>query len=97
MVLRARNGGCPFQWGSNLCGAKMSPAQRQLFDEAAQFSIRCGLTIPIIDLRGRIAVVTFAADEPRPVFLRVAERYEQALQLMATCFHRCVRRKLPGN
>ncbi|RWO19527.1 LuxR family transcriptional regulator [Mesorhizobium sp.] len=97
VVLRARNGGCPFQWGSNLCRAKMSPAQQQLFDEAAQFSIRCGLTIPIVDLRGRIAAVTFAADEPRPVFLRVAERYGQALQLMATCFHRCVRRKLPGD
>ncbi|TIL34704.1 LuxR family transcriptional regulator [Mesorhizobium sp.] len=97
VVLRARNGGCPFHWGSNLGGDKMSPAQQQLFDEAAQFSICCGLTIPIVDLRGRIAAVTFAADEPRPVFLRVAERYEQALQLMAACFHRCVRRKLPSD
>ncbi|AZO32656.1 MULTISPECIES: LuxR family transcriptional regulator [unclassified Mesorhizobium] len=97
VVLRARNGGCPFHWGSNFGGDKMSPAQQQLFDEAAQFSICCGLTIPIVDLRGRIAAVTFAADEPRPVFLRVAERYEQALQLMAACFHRCVRRKLPSD
>ncbi|RUU25538.1 LuxR family transcriptional regulator [Mesorhizobium sp. M6A.T.Ce.TU.016.01.1.1] len=97
VVLRARNGGRPFHWGSNLGGDKMSPAQQQLFDEAAQFSICCGLTIPIVDLRGRIAAVTFAADEPRPVFLRVAERYEQALQLMAACFHRCVRRKLPSD
>ncbi|ADV14753.1 DNA-binding protein with HTH domain [Mesorhizobium australicum WSM2073] len=97
VILRARNGGRPFQWGSDLWGGKMSPAQQQLFDEAARFSIRCGLTIPIVDLRGRTAAVTFAADEPRPVFLRVIERYEQALQLMATCFHRCVRRKLPGD
>ncbi|WP_245459556.1 autoinducer binding domain-containing protein, partial [Mesorhizobium sp. M7A.F.Ca.US.007.01.1.1] len=32
VVLRARNGGCPFHWGSNLGGDKMSPAQQQLFD-----------------------------------------------------------------
>ncbi|MER9871026.1 LuxR family transcriptional regulator [Mesorhizobium sp. M0136] len=97
VVLRARFGGDPFLWGSDLCGIKMSPAQQQLFDEAAQFSIRCGLTIPIVDLRGCIAAITFAADEPNPAFLRVAERYEQALQLLATCFHTCVRRKLPGD
>ncbi|QKC98853.1 LuxR family transcriptional regulator [Mesorhizobium sp. NZP2298] len=97
VVLRARFGGYPFLWGSDLCGIKMSPAQQQLIDEAAQFSIRCGLTIPIVDLRGCIAAITFAADEPNPAFLRVAERYEQALQLLATCFHICVRRKLPGD
>ncbi|MER8912070.1 LuxR family transcriptional regulator [Mesorhizobium sp. M0854] len=97
VVLRARCGGCPFRWGSDLRGIEMSPAQQQLLDEAAEFSIRCGLTIPIANRRGGIAAVTFAADEPNPAFLRVAERYEQALQLMATCFHIYVLRKLAGD
>lgn len=97
IVLRARSGGCPFRWGPDLRGVEMSPAQQKLFDEAAQFNICCGLTIPIVDRRGCVAAMTFAADEPNSPFLRVAERYEQALQLMATCFHIYARRKLSGN
>ncbi|HEV2898197.1 MAG TPA: LuxR family transcriptional regulator [Pseudaminobacter sp.] len=97
VILRARCGGCPFRWGSDMRGFATSQVQQRLFDEAAEFSIRCGLTIPIVDRRGWMAAMTFAADEPNPAFLRVAERYEQALQLMATCFHIHVRRKLSGN
>ncbi|EHK54836.1 LuxR family transcriptional regulator [Mesorhizobium alhagi CCNWXJ12-2] len=97
VIMRARCGGCPFRWGSDMRGFATSQVQQRLFDEAAEFSIRCGLTIPIVDRRGCTAAVTFAADEPNPTFLRVAERYEQALQLMATCFHIYVRRKLSGN
>ncbi|NGO52983.1 LuxR family transcriptional regulator [Mesorhizobium camelthorni] len=97
VIIRARCGGCPFRWGPDMRGFATSQVQQRLFEEAAEFSIRCGLTIPIVDRRGCIAAVTFAADEPNPAFLRIAERYEQALQLMATCFHICVRRKLSGN
>ncbi|RWI65625.1 MAG: LuxR family transcriptional regulator [Mesorhizobium sp.] len=97
VIIRARCGGCPFRWGSDMRGFATSQAEQKLFEEAAGFSIRCGLTIPIVDRRNWMAAMTFAADEPNPVFLRVAERYEQALQLMATCFHVSVRRKLSGN
>ncbi|MER8824337.1 LuxR family transcriptional regulator [Mesorhizobium sp. M0991] len=97
VILRARCGGCPFRWGSDMRGFATSQVQQRLFDEAAEFSIRCGLTIPIVDRRGGTAAMTFAADEPNPTFLRIAERYEQALHLMATCFHRHARRKLSGN
>ncbi|WP_394890370.1 autoinducer binding domain-containing protein [Mesorhizobium sp. AaZ16] len=97
VIMRARCGGCPFRWGSDMGGVMTSPVQQRLFDEAAEFGIRCGLTIPIVDRRGCFAAVTFAADEPNPAFLRVAERYEQALQLMATCFHISVRHRLSGN
>lgn len=98
VIMRARRGGSPFPWpGPDLSCVEMSPAQKKLFDEAAQFSIRCGLTIPIIDRRGCVAAMTFAADKPNSASLRVAERYEQALQLMATCFHIYARRRLFGN
>ncbi|ESY63038.1 hypothetical protein X743_33605 [Mesorhizobium sp. LNHC252B00] len=42
------------------------------FEEAAQFGIRCGVTIPIIDGRGNFAAMTFAADKPDPAYFPVA-------------------------
>ncbi|WP_192385353.1 LuxR family transcriptional regulator [Mesorhizobium silamurunense] len=97
IVLRARCGGCPFLWEPDLRGAEISQVQQRLFAEAAEFGICRGLTIPIVDRRGCVAAMTFAADEPNSAFLRVAKQYEQALQLMATYFHIHVRRKLSGN
>jgi LuxR family transcriptional activator of conjugal transfer of Ti plasmids len=97
VIVRAQCGGCPFRWGSDTLDAATTRIQQRLFDEAAEFGICSGLTIPIIDRRGWVAAMTFAADEPNPTFLRIAERYEQALQLITTCFHIYVRRKLAGD
>lgn len=92
VIQRARCGGCPFQWRQGCCGGNATQAQQRMLNEAAEFGIASGLTIPIHDLRGGFAALTFAADEPNPAFLRAAEKYELALQLMATCFHVEVRR-----
>ncbi|WP_436798470.1 LuxR family transcriptional regulator [Mesorhizobium ventifaucium] len=96
VIMRARLADCPFRWGSDLRGVEISQVQQRLFVEAAEFGICCGWTIPIVDRRGRAAAMTFAAREPSGL-LRVAERHEQALQFMATCFHVHVRRKLSGS
>ncbi|WP_265518236.1 LuxR family transcriptional regulator [Nitratireductor luteus] len=96
VITRARCDGCPFRWGPQFGCSDTSKAQRRLFDEASEFGICCGLTIPIADRRGGLAAMTFAADEDDHAFLRVADRYEQALQLMATCFHVELRRKRSG-
>ncbi|MER8792329.1 LuxR family transcriptional regulator [Mesorhizobium sp. M0983] len=96
VIMRARLAECPFLWESDFRGVEISQVQQRLFAEAAEFGICCGLTIPIVDRRGRVAAMTFAAREPS-AFLRVAERCEQALQFMATCFHIHVRRKLSAN
>ncbi|ODA93204.1 transcriptional regulator [Mesorhizobium sp. SEMIA 3007] len=95
VIVRARGGGCTFQWGSDLRGAEASGAQ--IFDEAAEFGIRCGVTFPIVDRRGNFAAMSFAAEKPDPAFFRVAERYEEGLSYIATCFHVFVRRKLTAN
>lgn len=95
VITRARFGGCPFRWGFDLNDSEASGAH--VFEEAAQFGICCGVTIPIIDLRGNFAAMTFAADKPNPVWFRVAERYEVILPYVATCFHMFVRRKLSGD
>ncbi|WP_421950826.1 LuxR family transcriptional regulator [Pelagibacterium sp.] len=96
VILRARCQECPFQWGKEHCGEDMSATQQQFLDEAAEFGIVSGLTIPIHDRRGNFAALTFAADEGDPASLRVVERYDQALQLMATCFHTVARAKTAG-
>ncbi|TIS81080.1 MAG: LuxR family transcriptional regulator, partial [Mesorhizobium sp.] len=93
VIARARCGGYPFQWGFDLKSFGPSEPQRRIFEEAAQFGIGCGMTIPIIDRRGNVAAMTFAAGKSDPAFFRVTERYEQGLQLIATCFHIFVRRK----
>lgn len=41
--------------------------------------------------------MTFAADKRNAEFIRAAERYEDDLPYIATCFHMFVRRKLSAN
>lgn len=84
----------PFEWGKGTESETLSDAQRQLFEEAAKFGIRYGLTIPIHDGRGPVAAVTFASDEHGPTFRRCVEAHRRVLQLMALYFHASARRKL---
>jgi hypothetical protein len=60
----------PFEWGPGFGSTKLTNRQEELYEEAAQFGIRNGFTIPIHDNHGMIAAVTFAADERRSQFER---------------------------
>ncbi|AZO34842.1 MAG: LuxR family transcriptional regulator [Mesorhizobium sp.] len=86
-----------FSWGADDSDTGLSGVQRQLMDEAAHFGIRCGFTVPVHDHRGLFAALTFASDERQPLFFRVIERYEQALQLIAIFFHIQARRRLTAD
>ena len=86
-----------FRWGSDLSGARISAAQRELLNEASQFGIRSGFTVPIHDGRGPIAALTFAADQPRTQFENCISSHGRLLQLIAMCFHAHVRRNLAGH
>src|SRR6266478_5995250 len=57
-----------FSGGLIYCQGMVSPAQRQLLDEASQFGIRFGFTVPIHDGRGPIAALTFAVDQRKTPF-----------------------------
>ncbi|MFE0013743.1 LuxR family transcriptional regulator [Mesorhizobium sp. NPDC059054] len=94
VITRARL--CPetFRWGADGRDLELSNPQQQLMDEASQFGIRCGFTIPIHGRLGLFSALTFATDEKRPLFLRVIKRYERALQLIAMFFHIHARRVL---
>lgn len=87
VVHQARRGHETFRWGAEEDGRDLSLPQRQLLDEARQFGIHCGFTVPIHDGRGSFAALTFASDERRPLFFRLTEKYELALRLIASVFH----------
>lgn len=97
VILQAERGTEPFQWGLEAGNAALSKPQQQLFDEAAQFDIRCGFTIPLHDGRGPVAAITFAAKERHPLFSHGIERHGEVLQLMALYYHAHVRYKLSGD
>jgi LuxR family transcriptional activator of conjugal transfer of Ti plasmids len=84
----------PFQWGIGFPSRFSSLAQQQLLDEASQFGIRFGFTVPIHDGRGPIAALTFAADQHAVPFESCITSHSRVLQLMAMYFHAHVRRKL---
>jgi DNA-binding CsgD family transcriptional regulator len=87
----------PFEWGHEFSATRLSKSQHGFLDEAAQFGIRCGFTVPIHDPRGPIAAVTFAADEGRATFQRCIEQHRHVLQLMAMYFHAHARRRITPN
>lgn len=87
----------PFEWGHEFSSQRLSKPQRTLLDEAAQFGIRCGFTVPVHDPRGPIAAVTFAMDARRATFQHSIERHRHVLQLMAMYFHAHVRQRLSSD
>ncbi|MGY8665339.1 LuxR family transcriptional regulator [Bradyrhizobium sp. UFLA05-109] len=84
----------PFQWGLDVPSRPISPTQRRFLEEASEFGIRLGFTVPVHDEDGSVAALTFAADQRRPRFEKCIDLNGPALQLMARCFHTQVRRKL---
>lgn len=87
----------PFEWSPHFGSAGTSKAQREFFEEAAEFGIRYGFTIPIHDGRRGMAAVTYAVDEPAPPFRRCVEKKVRVLQLLAMLFHAKARRVLRGD
>ncbi|MGY4178416.1 LuxR family transcriptional activator of conjugal transfer of Ti plasmids [Bradyrhizobium sp. USDA 4518] len=84
----------PFRWGIGMPSSRSSSVQQQLLDEAAQFGIRVGFTVPIHDGHGPIAALTFALSQRSPAFESFTKSHGRVLQLMAMYFHAHVRRKL---
>ena len=63
-----------FEWGREVAARGISRIQQRFFDEAAEFGIIYGFTIPIHDSRGHVSAVTFAIDEPTRHFGDVSKR-----------------------
>jgi DNA-binding CsgD family transcriptional regulator len=84
----------PFRWGLGAAPRTQSETERDLFEQAAKFGIRCGFTVPIHDSKGAVAAVSFATDDLNIPFERSTNDHAQVLQLLAMYFHAHVRRML---
>jgi LuxR family transcriptional regulator, activator of conjugal transfer of Ti plasmids len=96
VVLQAAQAQASFTWGMGVGSIALNETQKALFDEAAQFDIRYGLTIPVHCTGDGLAAVTFAAGERFPAFKHRMQRQARLLQLMAYCLHAHAHRKLVG-
>ncbi|MGY8632083.1 LuxR family transcriptional regulator [Bradyrhizobium sp. 14AA] len=96
VIVQALNSPEPFKWGGNTTRSH-SMAERQLLDEACEFGIRFGFTVPVHDGHGPIAALTFAGDQQNAPFERCVDVHGSVLQLLAMYFHAHVRRKLTSD
>ena len=96
VILKAAQGEASFTWGMDAGPLVLTSAQKVLFDEAAEFDIRYGLTIPVHRNGDGFAAVTFAVGERHPIFERRMQHQARLLQLMAYSLHAHARRRLVG-
>ena len=87
VIDKAAGQSAPFQWGHGCWSEDLGASQLKLFDEAAQFGIRSGFTIPIRDPKCRIAALTLTADQRHGNLNRCVERHQSLFQLLAMLFH----------
>lgn len=94
VIMRVLKSPAPFQWGPAFSLTQLSSAQQEFFDNASQFGIRFGFTVPIHDGQGPVAALTFACDQRNKQFERCVTSNTRLLQLMGMYFHAHIRRKL---
>ncbi|HEY5238567.1 MAG TPA: LuxR family transcriptional regulator [Rhizomicrobium sp.] len=87
VILRAYREFEPFDWGPDLADTRDCRATRDFFEEAANFGVRYGFTIPIHHWRGGHAAVTFAAGRRSADYRKSIRHNARALQLIAYHFH----------
>ncbi|ULJ74297.1 helix-turn-helix transcriptional regulator [Rhizobium gallicum] len=78
---RMRSG--PIQWREAYVGPSTTPNERRIFDEAATFGVRSGITIPLHSSAGSFAIMSFAQQKDREFHYRTIAY----LQLAAIHFH----------
>jgi LuxR family transcriptional regulator, activator of conjugal transfer of Ti plasmids len=94
VLAHARNSVMPFLWGDLTGGPCTSRDHPQLFDEARQFGIICGFSVPIHDSRGGVTSLTFAADRKPELLARTVDVHHHILHLAALYFDLHAERKL---
>lgn len=94
VVEHARRERTLFRWDGTAPPASGSTDQRRFFDEAVEFGIKCGVTVPIMGGFGRFAAFTLAADETSEAFSSTVDEASDVLQLIGLYFHAHVDAKL---
>lgn len=92
IILRSSGDIRPFDWGPDIV-ANGDTETKRFFNEAADFGIRYGFTIPLHDEFG-FAAITFASDRLNRAFSDTIWENIHLLQFAAILFHAFARRRL---
>jgi DNA-binding CsgD family transcriptional regulator len=86
----------PFTWGADAQHRTLPDEGRRMMDEAGDFGLRRGITVPIHGARGELAALTLALpDGEREAFARIEAR-RHLVHLMALHFHAHVGARILG-
>ena len=96
MISRSIATTLPFAWSVDRSDPKLTNKQKRLFEEASEFGIQHGFTIPIHDRQGKVATLTLADCDSRSAFDARAEQYRHQLHLIAIYLHAQLRNVTPA-
>ncbi|MBT9291504.1 LuxR family transcriptional regulator [Prosthecodimorpha staleyi] len=88
-VKRVRMSLQPFRW-SDVREQTLSAVEKKILDEATEFGLNDGIAVPIHDLNGLEAGVSFGTDR-----LLIDSRAQAALHLISIYAYECLRRQAP--
>jgi LuxR family transcriptional activator of conjugal transfer of Ti plasmids len=94
VLARTRSSLMPFLWDGRTGGSRPWREQLELFDEARQFGITCGFSVPIHARRGGVTSLTFASDRTAEMLGQTVHAHRHILHLAAMYFDIHARRKL---
>ncbi|WP_312033094.1 LuxR family transcriptional regulator [Ensifer sesbaniae] len=83
VIKESRMGAGPIRWSDVYSDASTTEHERRMFDDAATFGLRSGISVPLRGPKGSCAVVSFARHCERDL----KNRTITYLQLAATHFH----------
>jgi DNA-binding CsgD family transcriptional regulator len=86
----------PFSWSIAESDINLTKKQKWFFEEAREFGISHGLTIPIHERLGKVATLTISACGSRSEFDGRVERYRHELHLIAIYLHARLRNATPA-
>jgi LuxR family transcriptional activator of conjugal transfer of Ti plasmids len=86
----------PFSWSADRFDTRLTKKQRWLLEEASEFGIRHGVTIPIHDRQGKVATLTLADCDSRSAFDGRARKYRHQLHLIAIYLHAQLSNLIPA-
>ncbi|MEX6505809.1 LuxR family transcriptional regulator [Jiella sp. M17.18] len=86
VIARTRETDTPFTWSEAIGQRALTPSERRTMDEASEFRMMDGFTVPIHSIHGLSAIVTFGAEK-----VQLGEKERGALHMIAIYAHNRLR------
>ena len=83
LVLLALLHRTPFTWGRDIRIEGLDKEERQILNEAREFGLKRGVTIPIHGPRGEFSMFTAASDGPKSEFEDAVQKHGETLHVLA--------------